>query len=491
MLCLISMKRQVEGQLGQETALGVGGWYGAGGSSGSGGSGRSGAGQVALAVLVLLVVYGGMDARAQVESLSVRLERAVRLISDNHIVEAEQELTGILKLSPNQPAALNLLGTIRAKQSRPNEAETLFRRAVQSDKRYVGPRMNLAYLYSMTGQPEKTISELREVLQLEPKNTEALDKLARLLMTRGQFEVGIAVLEVGKRSQVLPAPLLVLLADAYLKKGNLDKATESYKNALELQPDETDAVLGLAQVSQLKGDSAAAMEYLGRARKMVATTPDTLYRFAVVALRAGLYEEANGTLLAAIKLKPDDAAYYLALGNTWIKKPDLVAAEGAFRRALELQPDNPQAQMYLGYTLLEQKNFPEARELLEKSAKKDKTVPETFFYLGQIARELNEDERAVELFKEAIALAPSYSFAHLGLGACYIKLKNYPVAQQELELSVKLNPNDSKAHYQLAVLFARLKNQKRSQEELRIVETLKNAERPGKIEANNSAVSPD
>jgi tetratricopeptide (TPR) repeat protein len=432
-----------------------------------------------------------MDARAQVESLSGRLERAVRLISDNHIVEAEQELTGILKLSPNQPAALNLLGTIRAKQSRLNEAETLFRRAIRSDTRYVGPHMNLAYLYSMTGQPEKTIAELREVLQLEPKNTEALDKLARLLMTREQFEGGIAVLEVAKGSQLLPAPLLVLLADAYVKKGNLDKATKSYKSALEQQADETDAVLGLAQVSQLKGDAGAATEYLGRARKMVATTPDTLYRFAVVALRAGLYEEANGTLLAAIKLKPDDAAYYLALGNTWIKKPDLVAAEGAFRHALELQPGNPQAQMYLGYALLEQKKFPEARELLEKSAKKDNTVPETFFYLGQIARELNEDERAIELFKQAIALAPSYSFAHLGLGACYIKLKNYPVAQQELELSIKLNPNDLLAHYQLAMLFARLKNQKRSKEELRIIETLKNAERPGKVEATNSAVSPD
>jgi tetratricopeptide (TPR) repeat protein len=351
--------------------------------------------------------------------------------------------------------------------------------------------MNLSYLYSMTGQPEKTISELREVLQLEPKNSDALDKLAWLLMTRRQFEEGIAVLEVAKSSQVLPAPLLVLLADAYVKKGNLDKATESYKSALEQQPDETDAVLGLAEVSQLKGDAGGALEYLGRARKMVATTPDTLYRLAVVALRGGLYEEANGTLLAAIKLNPDDAAYYLALGYTWVKKPDLAAAEEAFRRALELQPDNPQAQMYLGYTLLEQRNLPEARELLEKSAKKDKTVPETFFYLGQIAQVLNEDERAIELFEQAIALAPSYSFAHVAMGASYIKLKNYPVAQQELELSIKLNPNDSKAHYQLAVLFARLKNQKRSQEELRIVETLKNTERPGKVEANNSPVSPD
>jgi len=84
------------------------------------------------------------------------------------------------------------------------------------------------------------------------------------------------------------------LADAYLKKGNAGQWQQRcYKNAFGTAVDETDAVLGLAQVSQLNGDSAAAMEYLGRARKMVATTPDTLYRFAVVALRAGLYEEAK------------------------------------------------------------------------------------------------------------------------------------------------------------------------------------------------------
>src|SRR5712692_7681837 len=112
MLWLISMKRQAEGQRGEGIALGSGRLCGAGGSGTSSGSGRSswssGAGgsrmgQVALVVLALLIVYGVMEARAQAESLSVRLERAVRLISDNHIVEAEQELTSILKLSPNQP----------------------------------------------------------------------------------------------------------------------------------------------------------------------------------------------------------------------------------------------------------------------------------------------------------------------------------------------------------------------------------------------------
>jgi tetratricopeptide (TPR) repeat protein len=432
-------------------------------------------GQLAVFVALLTIFVGSTAAVAQVGDLVPRLEHAAGLISDNHIDEAEQELATILKAAPNEPTALNLLGTVRAQQHRFNEAETLFYRALRGDNRFVGPHMNLAYLYTLTGQPKKTILELREVLRLDPRNTEALDRLARLHLAQGQIDEGIRVIEQAATSQTLSAPLLVLLGDAYLKKSDAARAEESYQRALGRQSEETDAVLGLAQVAQFKGDAQAALVHLGRARKMTANSPDTLYRFAVVALRAGLFEEANRTLLAAIKLKSDDPAYFLALGTTWIKKPDLAEAEQAFRRALELQPNNSQAQMHLGFTLLEQKKYPEAREYLEKSLQKNKSVPETYYYLGQVAQEENEDERAIQFFKKAIELVPSYSFAHAGLGASYLTLKNYPLAQQELELSVKLNPNDSKAHYNLAVLFARLRNQQRAQEELQIVETLKHA----------------
>jgi len=437
-------------------------------------------------IVLLSVLISSAPASAQVDKLIKQLEHAAALVADNRTADAEKELSSILKVAPNELAALNLLGTIRAKQGRLRESESLFLRSVRGDARYVGAHMNLAYLYTLMGRPKNTISKLKEVLLLEPANGEALDRLARLLLAQGEIDEGIKTLEQAAQSQSLSTGLLILLGDAYLKKGDPARAESRYQLALDQQNDETDAVLGLAQAAQLRGDANAAGVHLARARKMVARSPDTLYRFAQIALGAGLYEEANGTLLAAIKLKPDEPAYFLALGTTWIKKPDLMEAEQAFRHALQLQPDNPKAQMYLGYTLLEQKKYPEAREWLEKSAQKDKTVPETFYYLGQIAQEQNDDQRAIEFFKQALGLLPAYSFAHAAMGASYLRLKNYPLAQQELELSVKLNPNDAKAHYNLAVLFARLKNPERSQEEMQIVEKLKNAN-PGQSNEPDAA----
>ncbi len=440
----------------------------------------------AILTLLFALLITTSTASAQADNLLKQLENAAALIADNRTTEAEKELASILRASPNEPAALNLFGTIRAKQGRLREAETLFLRAVSGDKQYTAAHMNLAHLYTLMGQPRNTIAQLKKVLVWDPKNVQALDRLARLLLSQGEIDEGIKVMEQAETSQPLSAKFHILLGDAYLKKGSAAQAEARYQRALDEQGDETDAVLGLAQAAQLKGDRDATSLHLERARKMVARSPDTLYRFALVALKAGLYEEANGTLLAAIKINPGDPAYFLALGTTWIKKPDLAEAEHAFRRAIKLQPDSPKAQMYLGYTLLEQKKYPEAREWLEKSLQKDKSVPETFYYLGQLAQEQNEDERAIQFFKQALALLPSYSFAHAALGASYLRLKNYPLAQQELELSIKLNPNDAKAHYNLAVLFARLKNPERAAEEMRIVEKLKNA-KPNEPDAARSS----
>ena len=430
------------------------------------------------------------SAHAQSNSLDQRLEAVAALIRDNRIQEAAQQLTGILKVAPNDVRALNLLGTVRAQQGRLGEAETHFLRVRRIDGNWIPARMNLALLYLLKGEPRKTIAEFKEVLRLDPGNTEAADKVVPLMLAQGQLDECISLINQLKSSQNVSATLLIVLGDAYRRRGNADRAEENYLLALNNQNDDTDAVLGLAQVAQLRGDSKTASAYLTRSKGLLAKSPDTLYRFALVALKAGADEEANTALKQALKIKPDEPAYLILLGATWLQKPDIFEAEQAFRRALQFQPDSAQGQMYLGYCLLKQKKYSEAREWLEKSIQKDTGTPETYYYLGLIAQEQNDDAKAIALHTKAIELLPSYAQAHVALGATYLKLKNYPNAKQELEVAVKLNPDDQEAHYNLALLYARLKAPQRAQQEMQIVEKLKNqAKTQGK--AQETATTPN
>jgi Flp pilus assembly protein TadD len=406
-------------------------------------------------------------------------EQIATYIRDNRLAEAEKELTAVLKVSPDLPVALNFMGTIRAKQGRLLEAETLFLRAVRNDKNFTGARMNLVYLYLLKRAPEKSILQLKEVLALEPENAEATEKMAELLFSQGRFDECISFIEKQRATRSVPASLLVILGDAYLAKNDLAKAEEHFLVALEGRLDNAGALFGLAQLSRLKGEMKEAAIYLNRVATLSADSksPEFLYRFGLEAMRVEMFDEAKSALQRAVELRPKDPAYLLALGIAWLRKTDLFEAEKLFRRVLQIEPTNAQGQLHLGYFLLNEKKFDEARLWLEKSVRSGVDTPEVFYYLGMVAQEQNDSARAITLFEKAVQKLPTYVHARVALGSSYMRLKDYTRARQELETAVKLDPNEPTAHYNLALLYARTKEPDKAQEHMRIVETLKTGRR--------------
>jgi tetratricopeptide (TPR) repeat protein len=370
---------------------------------------------------------------------------------------------------------LNLLGTIRAKQNRLNDAEALFLQALRGNEKFTGARLNLAYLYLLRRAPDKAIFQLKEILRFEPGNTEAAQKLPELLLAQGKFDECIAMIEKQRAAGPVAPDLLVVLGDAYLAKGSLAEAEPLYLVALEGRLDNAGALLGLAQVSRAKGELREASIFLARVATLTAdsTSPEFLYRFAMVALRAGVIDAAKPALEKALKLRPDEPSYILALGVAWLSRGDLFEAEKLFRRLIQIQPANASGQLHLGYVLLNQKKYQEARVWLEKSARSPNAIPEVYYYLGLVAQEQNDDARAIPLFEKVVQKLPSYAHARIALGSSYMKLRNYTRAREELETAVKLDPDEPKAHYNLALLYARLKDPVRAQEEMKIIERLK------------------
>ena len=218
---------------------------------------------VVLCFMCILCLFVA-NVRAQRTDVVKIFEQVATLIRDNRLAEAEKELTAVLRVEPDLPVALNFLGTVRAKQNRLVEAESLFLRAARNDKSFTGPRMNLAYLYVLKGTPDKAIPQLQEVLALEPENAEAL----------------------------------VMLGDIYLAKNDLQKAEENYLPALNRSLDNAGALFGLAQISRLKGETREAAIYLNRVATLStdSKSPEFLYKFGLEAMRVNMFDEAKSAL---------------------------------------------------------------------------------------------------------------------------------------------------------------------------------------------------
>src|SRR5687768_15877440 len=133
-----------------------------------------------LLILILCISAPAVLAQAS-DPVVQRLEQAAALIGNNRLVEAERQLTAIARTTPNSPVVLNLMGTIRAKQKRLNEAESLFLQALRNDETFKGARMNLVYLYLLKGDADKASFQLKRSEEHTSELQSRLHLVCRLL----------------------------------------------------------------------------------------------------------------------------------------------------------------------------------------------------------------------------------------------------------------------------------------------------------------------
>jgi len=354
---------------------------------------------IMLALLCALLAPAG--AWAQKQSRAEQLERAAALIGSDQLAEAERLLTQVLKVAPNEAAALNLMGAIRAKQGNLDEAEILFTSAVRSDPAMVGAHMNLARLYLLKGAPEKTASELKEVLRLEPGNAEAGYRLAWLLLSQGRVDECIELVENLEKSQQLSAPLLGVAATAYLKKGDKAGALSALKKATQLRPDEA-AYHFTIGVTWLK-------------------TPADLV-------------EAELSFRQFLKLRPDDAQGQLYLGYVLLKQKQYGEARAMLERSVQKGTGTPEAFYYLGLIAQGQNEDQRAIEFFGKSIQLAPTFAHAHVGLGATYLKLKDYERARQALETGVKLSPEDSKAHYNLAVLYARLNNPERAQEEMRI---------------------------------------------------------
>lgn len=231
---------------------------------------------------------------------------------------------------------------------------------------------------------------------------------------------------------------------------------------------------------------------------------EELYRAGIRFLSENKLVPASEALEQCIRLKPDYAGAWKALGVISASQGDYEHAEKPFHTACELQPRLPDACLYYGRTLYLLNRFPQAIEVLRNALKNDPNNSQIYRLialsseaLGQSAeastafqRSLqlnrgsapNDDpgidygvflyrqgraEQAVGPIEDVLKRHPDAGRAHLELGCVLIALDRLPEAELHLEKAVALDPQSSRPHLLLGKVYLRLGKEEAGEQHLR------------------------
>ena len=398
------------------------------------------------AFLVLLCLAHVGLAAPQDTSKYDRLERAAEMIRKGQLAGAEAELKAVLRQSPREANALNLLGVVRAQQRRTEEAEQLFLRSIEANATLVGAYLNAGQLYQELGKPDRALWAFTEASKIAPDHPGVNFNLASLYEGKQQYERALEYLVKIPPEQSGPDHLYLLIK-SHLSLAHVQEAvtlSAVLKEPGRVPPDMAAAFAALFAERNLFDD---AIQILEAARKGGSPSFALLFNLATSYRQKGERALAEEIYLAALALKPDDLAALRALAGLARESGDLEKALSYLVRARKVAPDSPAVLYDFGWTALNLNLIYDALQVLERLHKMRPDDP-GYLYALAIARLQNgEAMRAQQLSNRYIELRPKDSRGYYVLGATLYSLKQYPQARAALEQSVALAPYPDAEYY--------------------------------------------
>lgn len=211
------------------------------------------------------------------------------------------------------------------------------------------------------------------------------------------------------------------LGDAYLKRGLLRQAEESYNKALEFTDGQAKAQSGLGQILLRRGgDFGKATSYL---RSAIQEDPDYLYAYCHLAQAFLERDMGDGEnyALQALQKDPSFSLAWRILGDWFLKIEDDRKARDAYQKYLALEPDDVEIAQRLGLVLLRLNDYaqidrliapilrakPEASELVPVVGIKNIRVKRFQEATRLFNRFLSQvDERERKLYEDIQTVAP-------------------------------------------------------------------------------------
>jgi Flp pilus assembly protein TadD len=228
-------------------------------------------------------------------------------------------------------------------------------------------------------------------------------------------------------------------AELAAREGRLDDASRHYREILAVEPDQAEALLGLAGVEMRLARWRDAEVLYARRLRLNDRDVDALEGRGLSLMRLREAAEAKVMLERAVAVDPMRWRAWHALGVLADRTGDHASAEAAYRKGLEVMPAHPGLMNSLGYSLILARRFDEAEKVLREAMRY--APPDSPRLRGNLALAIawqGRYEEALNLLRGETDRQAAVAFNDVGYVA--MLRRDWPTAIRFFEKALELSP---------------------------------------------------
>ncbi|MBX7199152.1 MAG: tetratricopeptide repeat protein [Rhodospirillaceae bacterium] len=401
-------------------------------------------------------------------TLQALATQAITAHQRGDMAAAEAASQQIFKLDPVSQVARNILGLVRSRQGRHDEAIGFLAAAVKADPRSPTNLANHGLVLQAAGRFAAALTSYDSFLKLVPDHPQILVNRANTLRGLGRFDDAIATYDraIAKEPNYAEGHYNRALALSEMRR--LDESLAGYDRAIAVRPDFAAAFTNRGNVLRELGRPDDAMTSYAKALEIDPGNPNTFYNRAVTLNELGRTDEAMASYDQALTLAPQFTPALTNRANLLRAAGRIDAALADYERAIAAEPRNPEGYFNRGVALGEAKRFDEAMASYAAAINLKPDYVDAIYNGALMLQETQRWDEAVKGYNRVLALKPDHVEALNNKGAILQSFGNYDEALAIFDKAIAANPNYAESYYNRS--FTRWQKQKGDPQAIRDLE---------------------
>jgi tetratricopeptide (TPR) repeat protein len=260
------------------------------------------------------------------------------------------------------------------------------------------------FLYAQVEEKERNwrnaMAAYQQVVELNPKHDRAMVKLAKYYLEVRALEQAGQIADRLLASQPDHVQAKAIKIAGVALSGNMKGAVEQAEKLVAGAPAEIDAVLLVVSLYTSTQRSVDAMPYLRRALEVNPTNLELLDALATTSIKLGRTADAESAIDQIAKLEPTILTHRLRQAAFYDQQQQYDKAESILQDAVRLEPEDERRRVALAEYAGKRRGFEAAEAALKQAKKELPRAGKLWFALGRLYESTQRGELARGVYRE-------------------------------------------------------------------------------------------